>query len=436
MRSELPRLHLAVKPRQFLDLVEEWVRAPGTALVGIGILVFVLANVRGGWWGFSVDQIELASVLVACDGWLVNIYARLRAQRQLHDQTSQLRLLVSQMPANVWTTDTELRLTSVFGTLISQRDNPAARVPGRTLYDIFETRDERHPVIAAHLSALRGESAPYERVAGDLVVEGRVELLRDDRGQIIGCVGAAMDVSAWRRAEIQVRRLAAAVESSGEAIITATTDGIIESWNAAAERLFGYSADEILGSSVSVLFPPERSHEMHRNLEMVARGGRVESYETERLRKGGAAIAVSVTLSPIRDAGGKVAGVSATVRDITERTRAEDALRRSEASYRSLVRSMPHGMYRSTVDGRFLTVNPAMVEMLGYASEAELLAVDVATDVYQDRVLRERLIEEHRNGGVWKPLEVGWKRKDGTPITVRLSGRTVRDERAQWGASR
>jgi len=114
-----------------------------------------------------------------------------------------------------------------------------------------------------------------------------------------------------------------------------------------------------------------------------------------------------------------------------ERRRAEQALRESEARARSLVEGAPYGIYRSTPDGRLLDVNPAMVDMLGYDSAAALLNVNLATDIYRDPEVRGRLIEQYGDRPIFQGVEVQWKRKDGTPITVVVSGRPVRDETGQ-----
>lgn len=106
--------------------------------------------------------------------------------------------------------------------------------------------------------------------------------------------------------------------------------------------------------------------------------------------------------------------------------RVEEALRRSETDYRGLVEHATYGIYRSSVDNRFLSVNPALVEMLGYESKVELLTVK-PSELYEDAGERERLIERHKHTQRIEEVEVRWKRKDGTPITVRLSGRTVRN---------
>jgi PAS domain S-box-containing protein len=122
-------------------------------------------------------------------------------------------------------------------------------------------------------------------------------------------------------------RLAAIVESSDDAIIGKTLDGVITSWNSGAERMYGYTSQEIVGRSVSVLVPPDRPDEVPEILQRVARGEHVQHFETQRLRKDGRILEVSVTISPIRDRTGKIVGASTVAGDITDRRRAEAELR-------------------------------------------------------------------------------------------------------------
>jgi PAS domain S-box-containing protein len=128
-----------------------------------------------------------------------------------------------------------------------------------------------------------------------------------------------------RRAEEARARLAAIVESSDDAIIGKTLDGIITSWNDGAARIFGYTAEEMIGESIARLVPPDRRDDLSTILDVVSRGERVDHFETERVRKDGRRIQVSVTVSPIRDTGGRIIGASKVARDVTERRRAEQA---------------------------------------------------------------------------------------------------------------
>ena len=134
------------------------------------------------------------------------------------------------------------------------------------------------------------------------------------------------------------------------------------------------------------------------------------------------------TASPLFDSSGTVRGSVHVLRDITDRKREEEALRRSEASYRSLILGATYGIFRCDLDGKFLAVNPALVAMLGYESEADLLAANLVRDVIRDAAEGARLLQEYRQKGRLDGVEAQWRRKDGTPVPVRLSGRTVLDE--------
>jgi len=131
-------------------------------------------------------------------------------------------------------------------------------------------------------------------------------------------------------ADQTLEEMAAIVESSDDAIYSATREGVITSWNHGAEELYGYRAEEILGQSVLLTAPPERAHETRSNLANLARGASVESYQTERRRKDGSLVSVLLSISPLRNRKGAVVGASAIVRDISKQLRAEEALRRNE----------------------------------------------------------------------------------------------------------
>src|SRR5258708_1320667 len=133
-------------------------------------------------------------------------------------------------------------------------------------------------------------------------------------------------------AEDQTALLASIVDSSEDAITAKTTDGIVTSWNRGAERVYGYSAEEILGKPVAMLIPPDRPDDMHGILASVRGGQQVEHYETVRLRKDGKLINISLSVSPIYDSAGMLIGVSSICRDITERRRAEERLRAATQS--------------------------------------------------------------------------------------------------------
>lgn len=139
------------------------------------------------------------------------------------------------------------------------------------------------------------------------------------------------EIDERKRAEETLIKLAAIVESADDAIISKTLDGIITNWNRGAERIYGYTPEEAIGRPISIIFPPDYADEHTEILERVRRGERIEHFETERVRKDGRRLDVSLTVSPIKNAEGEIVGSSAIARDITERKLAEEKLRRSEA---------------------------------------------------------------------------------------------------------
>jgi len=148
--------------------------------------------------------------------------------------------------------------------------------------------------------------------------------LYDEDGTLVGAVNILMDVSDRKRGEEADRRLAAIVENCDDAIISKDLQGIIKSWNAGAQRLFGYSAEEVIGKPITIVIPPDRQDEEPRILERLRRGERIDHYETVRRRKDGSLVDISLTVSPVRNARGEITGASKIARDITELKRARE----------------------------------------------------------------------------------------------------------------
>ena len=148
-------------------------------------------------------------------------------------------------------------------------------------------------------------------------------LLYDASGNVTGAVNWLEDVTDRERGDVYVQRLAAIVESSHDAVISKDLNGVINSWNQGAQRLFGYRAEDVVGKSITILFPPDHLDEEPTILERIRRGERIEHYETVRRRKDGTLVDISLTVSPVRNAEGKIIGASKVARDITEHKRAQ-----------------------------------------------------------------------------------------------------------------
>ena len=160
------------------------------------------------------------------------------------------------------------------------------------------------------------------------VLGTRGNVYRDEPGKAVQMAGVVWDMTKRKRAEEEHEQLASIVESSDDAIISKTLEGNVASWNGGARRIYGYSAEEMVGKPISILAPPDRADEGEKILERIKKGETVDRSETRRLRKDGAIIDVSLTVSPIRDANGRITCASEVGRDVTDRKRAEDELRK------------------------------------------------------------------------------------------------------------
>ena len=212
-------------------------------------------------------------------------------------------------------------------------------------------------------------------------------------------------------------QFAAIVESSDDAIISKTLDGIITSWNRGAEKIFGYPAQECIGQSMLMLFPPERVAEEAEILARIKQGEKVDHFETVRVTKSGKLIDVSVTLSPMRNDQGRIIGASKIARDITGRKQMEDARRASEARYRMLFEYAPDGIVVVDSKGYYLDANASICRMLGYARD-EFIGLN-ATDIVAPAEIPHigEALDVIKNKSDYR-REWQFRRKDGSIFAV------------------
>jgi len=251
---------------------------------------------------------------------------------QARASEARFRALLEAVPDGVVIADAEGQIVYVNGQTERLFDYARAELVGQTVEILVPERLRAvHPAHRrdyAQQPRVRAMGAKQElygrrRDGSELPIEVSLSPLQADKPLVISSI---RDISERRQADELRFRMAAIVESSGDAIIGKTLDGIITSWNEAATRIFGYTAAEIVGKSISTLIPPERQHEEPEILARLARGERVEQFDTVRVRKDGRRMDVSLTSSPVRDARGRLIGASKIVRDITERRRVEVAL--------------------------------------------------------------------------------------------------------------
>ncbi len=178
---------------------------------------------------------------------------------------------------------------------------------------------------------------------------------------------AAQEITARKRLQEEMRRLASIVESSEDAIMDTTLDGVIVNWNRAAEKIYGYSSDEVKGRTATLLVPTDRIDEMTRILADIRRKGSVLRMDTVRLHKDGCAIPVALTVAPVRDPSGQLAGASIISRDNSQLKHAESALQESAAKTTAILSTMVDGVITIDEQGIIDSANPAAERLFGYA---------------------------------------------------------------------
>jgi PAS domain S-box-containing protein len=225
--------------------------------------------------------------------------------------------------------------------------------------------------------------------------------------------------------EARAALLAAIVESSDDAIVGKTIDGFITSWNAAAERIYGYSAQEVLGKHISLLESGDREGEMTQMLGRIRNGEKVEHYETYRVRKDGGHVYLSLTVSPIYDSAGRIVGASSTARDMTERKRQEEQQLSTAKYTRSLIEASLDALVTISPEGKLTDVNEAAVKATGVPKE-ELIGTDFSDYFTEPEKAREGYREVFEKGFVTDyPLTI--RHRDGALIDVLYNASVYRD---------
>jgi PAS domain S-box-containing protein len=315
------------------------------------------------------------------------------AQQRSGERREVLRVTLRSIGDAVITTDVEGRITTMNAVAESLTGWTQAEAAGQPLDDVFRIVNEetRQRVESPAAQALRkgtivglaNHTLLLGRSGGEYPIDDSAAPIRDEDGNVSGCVLIFRDVTAQRRSDrdrasqlLTARLLASIIESSDDAIISKSLDGTIQTWNAAAERLFGYPADQAVGRHISLVIPRERLSEEDHIIASLRAGRRIEHFETERVRSDGARIIVSLTISPIRDAAGEVVGASKIVRDVTRQRQAaereHELLAEAAAANAKFQAFFEQGALLATimdVRGTVLEANRTAWEGCGYARE-------------------------------------------------------------------
>jgi PAS domain S-box-containing protein len=408
----------------------------------------------GTRWGASVDQVRpdghnlrIGSFCRPDEGWalvLTDVSAHKRLEGHLRESEQRLRDFAESSSDWFWEMGPDLRFT-----YMSERVQELAGLP--TAWHLGKTRDEvggansdpeswrAHQAAMVRREAFRDFEFWRKRPDGSVqwfATSGKPRF--DANGHFLGYRGTGRDVTAKKLAEEQQRLLAAIVESSDDAIIGKTLDGQITSWNPAAERIYGYTAAETIGRSIEIIVPEDRRAELRSIHERLRRGERVPPLETVRVTRDGRRIGIALTISPIIGVDGSIVGASGIGRDITQRQRAEAAIRDREAKFRAVIETAPDGIIIIDADGAIEVFNPAAERIFGYRPD-EVIGRKIEMlmppshadrhDQYLERARRAdkrqtilvgREVEGLRKDGATVPLElsVGGARQDGTSVFV------------------
>jgi PAS domain S-box-containing protein len=259
-----------------------------------------------------------------------------RAQREEQRQREQLRVTLNSIGDAVVVTDVRGLVTFLNPVAQELTGWKQADAVGQQLDEVFRIiNEESRRTVESPVSkvletglvvGLANHTLLLARDGREIPIDDSGAPIRDEQGTVSGVVVVFRDVTEARRAAEARLHLAAIVESSEDAIISKDLEGRITSWNKAAERLYGYTAEEILGKPLALLVPPNHPNELQEILDRMKRGERIEHYETERVRKDGSQFHVSLSISPIKNAEGKIVGASKIARDITGSKRNEAAL--------------------------------------------------------------------------------------------------------------
>ena len=223
--------------------------------------------------------------------------------------------------------------------------------------------------------------------------------------------------------KVRERLFSAVVESSNDAIITQALDGTITGWNRAAERLFGYSADEAVGQHVNLIVPSHRREETDTLIERIRRGEPTEQFETVRLGKDGRSVDVSLSLAPLRSAAGEIIGASKIARDITERKRTETALSKETEERQRIFESSQDLILVTDAAGNFIQVSPSVTKILGYRPE-EMVGHSAVDFIHPDDLdsTRQEMRAARRGQQKVRIFEARYPHRDGHAVTLEWLG--------------
>lgn len=280
------------------------------------------------------------------------------------------------------------------------------------------------------------------RKSGNLAYEARIlrpdnsvrwirtdgKILFDDSNVPIRMLGTILDITDKREVAESIEKLAAIVESSDDAIVSITTEGVITSWNMGANLLYGYSSEEMLGRLMNPVIPKDRHLEESEILERIKKGEKVEHYETIRVKKNGEVVDVSLTVSPIKDSLGTIIGASKSARNISKQKQAERSLIENEQKLQIVIEASQLGTWELNVKTGEVSYSKRYLEILGYSEKAKLEHGNLLQRLYpEDLEIRDKAFEDaFKTGRLYYVSRLVWA--DETIHWIEARGKVFYDE--------
>ena len=401
------------------------------------------------------NLIGIIPYLLTCSLIIAFGEAERRAQHRAAAQRELLRITLGSIGDAVIATDLQGRVTymnEVAESLTGWTRADALRRPLDTVFKIV-SEAARRPVENPAMKALRegvvvglaNHTLLIRKDGSECPIDDSAAPIRDENGSVSGCVLIFRDVTAQRRVERDrasqlhtARLLASIIESSDDAIIGKSLDGTIQSWNEAAERLFGYTADQAIGRDISVIIPPDRLAEEDHIISSLKAGRRIEHFETERVAADGRRIRVSLTISPIHNDRGEVSGASTIVRDVTLQREADERERQLLGAA-AAANAKFHAFFEQgailagimDVDGTLLEANRLSWESTGFTTEQVIGKLFWDTPWWKPSAqLRERIEAAMRQAAAGETFrgELPYFVADGSQRVADLTVQPIRDE--------
>ena len=384
----------------------------------------------------AIPMLDLSGTIVGVSGTLNDVTSRVSVEVELRRQQTLYRLIAENSSDIIALVALHGgRFTYVSPSIEHVLGYTPDEILGLEWWTLLDSKDSDR--ITQSVQSIRErqpvtETARVRRKDGTWIwIEARADAVLEDDGQVVGYRLTARDATEHRAAglalmesEAKYRLLA---ESIDDIVCLQDLDGTALYYSASTEKALGFIPAELVGKDVFALTHPDDLAKLAGDAYLAVLRGETPLVEWRCLRKDGTYIWVETHTALLRNEAGVPDRLLSVTRDIEGRKQAQEALRQSEERMRALIARAAYGIFRSTREGRFLDVNPALVTMLGYDTADELLGIDILRELYVDIGERERWMAAIDSGAHPEWFDVTWKRKDGVPIAVRLSARAARD---------